>query len=193
MKKTKISNKIFSRNSSYKNENNKKRNTPQAIQDVDEFVSSLEQVWRNVALHHLLISGCSAVNGCRQNESPNSWYKHHTNPNLIHTTPVQGFCYCTKNLTDEIPKIWKVAIVSPVYKSGDKTDPDSYRPISVLPCVAKGMEKCINKQLIGFINTNNILSKVQSGLVEIIWFSPYYLYGENKGQKSYQLHFKLQF
>ncbi len=72
MKKTKISNKIFSRNSSYKNENNKKRNTPQAIQDVDDFVSSLEQVWRNVALHHLLTSGCSAVNGCRQNESPNS-------------------------------------------------------------------------------------------------------------------------
>uniref|UniRef100_A0A8C1YE13 LSM7 homolog, U6 small nuclear RNA and mRNA degradation associated n=1 Tax=Cyprinus carpio TaxID=7962 RepID=A0A8C1YE13_CYPCA len=27
---------------------------------------------RNVALHHLLTSGSSAVNGCRQNESPNS-------------------------------------------------------------------------------------------------------------------------
>ncbi len=67
-----------------------KTNTPQAILDVDDFVSSLEQVWRNAALHHLLTSGCSAVNGCRQNESPNSWYKHHTNPNLIHTTPVQG-------------------------------------------------------------------------------------------------------
>ncbi len=46
---------------------------PQAIQDVDEFVSSWEQSWRNLALHHLLTSGCSAVNGCRQHESPNSW------------------------------------------------------------------------------------------------------------------------
>ncbi len=27
----------------------------------------------NVAFHHLLSNGCSAVNGCRQNESPNSW------------------------------------------------------------------------------------------------------------------------
>ncbi len=26
----------------------------QAIQDVDEFVSSWEQIWRNLALHHLL-------------------------------------------------------------------------------------------------------------------------------------------
>uniref|UniRef100_A0A672LAC2 PHD finger protein 14 n=1 Tax=Sinocyclocheilus grahami TaxID=75366 RepID=A0A672LAC2_SINGR len=38
-----------------------KLTNPQAIQDVDEFVCS--------ALHHLLIIGSSAVNGCRQNES----------------------------------------------------------------------------------------------------------------------------
>ncbi len=31
----------------------------------------LYQIWRNVALHHLFSNGCSAVNGCRQNESPN--------------------------------------------------------------------------------------------------------------------------
>ncbi len=35
-------------------------------------VSSSEKIWRNVALHHLLSNGSSAVNGCRQNESPNS-------------------------------------------------------------------------------------------------------------------------
>ncbi len=46
---------------------------PQAIQDVDEFVSSSEQIWRNLALHHLLTNGSIAVNGCRQNESPNIW------------------------------------------------------------------------------------------------------------------------
>ncbi len=40
-----------------------------SCQDVDEFVSLLEQIWRNLALHHLLTSGSSAVNGCRQNES----------------------------------------------------------------------------------------------------------------------------
>ncbi len=43
--------------------------SPQAIQDVDEFVSSSEQIWRNLAVHHLLTNGSSAVNGCRQNES----------------------------------------------------------------------------------------------------------------------------
>ncbi len=48
------------------------------MQDVDEFDSSSEEIWRNLALHHLLTSGYSEseVNGCRQNESPNSWLKH---------------------------------------------------------------------------------------------------------------------
>ncbi len=35
---------------------------PQAIQNIDEFISSSEQIWRDVTLHHLLTSGCSAVN-----------------------------------------------------------------------------------------------------------------------------------
>ncbi len=37
---------------------------------LDEFVCN--QILRNVALHQCLTNGCSAVNGCRQNESPNS-------------------------------------------------------------------------------------------------------------------------
>ncbi len=49
----------------------------QAIRDVDEFVYSSEQIWRNSALHHLLTSVSSAVNGCRQNEFVNcAWSVH---------------------------------------------------------------------------------------------------------------------
>ncbi len=46
----------------------------------------LHQIWRNVALHHLLDNVSSAVNGCRQNESPNI--------TIIHTTPVHQFMSC---------------------------------------------------------------------------------------------------
>ncbi len=46
---------------------------PQAIQNVDEFVTSSKQIRKNLASHHLLTNGSSAVNGCRQNKRPNSW------------------------------------------------------------------------------------------------------------------------
>ncbi len=41
--------------------------------NVDEFVASLEKIWRNVALQHLLTNESSVVNGCRQNEGSNNW------------------------------------------------------------------------------------------------------------------------
>ncbi len=46
-----------------------------SLHDIDEFVSSSEQIgiFYFFSLHHLLTKVSSAVNGCRQNESPNSW------------------------------------------------------------------------------------------------------------------------
>ncbi len=45
----------------------------QAIKDVSIYLSIYlsEQIWKNLASHYLLINGSFAVNGCRQNESPN--------------------------------------------------------------------------------------------------------------------------
>ncbi len=57
-------------------------------------VSSSEKIWRNLVLYHLQINGSSAVNGCRQNESPNSWWKHHNNPQVIHISPVHQLTSC---------------------------------------------------------------------------------------------------
>ncbi len=50
------------------------------LRDVDEFVSPSELDWRNVALHHLLTYGSSAVNGCRQNDktSQSTSNPHHS-------------------------------------------------------------------------------------------------------------------
>ncbi len=45
-----------------------------------QLVSSSEQIWRNLALHHLLTSGSSAVSGCRQNYSPNN--PHDSSPSV---------------------------------------------------------------------------------------------------------------
>ncbi len=61
------------------------------IQDVDEFVSSSKQISRNLALHHLLTNGSSAVNGCRQKRVQTS----DENNTIIHNmTPVHQLTSC---------------------------------------------------------------------------------------------------
>jgi len=50
----------------------------------------------------------------------------------------------------KIPKIWKVALVKPLHKSGSKLDPVNYRPISNLCSLEKVYEKLILKSLSNF-------------------------------------------
>ena len=45
------------------------------------------------------------------------------------------------------PDEWKKAKVTPIFKSGDKTDVGNYRPISVLPIISKIIERAVHKQL----------------------------------------------
>lgn len=64
----------------------------QAIHDVDEFV--FQQIFLNVSLHHLLTPGFPAVNGRRQNASPNSRWNH-TAPliNVLRRFQVKNIVY----------------------------------------------------------------------------------------------------
>ena len=63
-----------------------------------------------------------------------------------------------------VPAVWKEAIVIPVPKKGkDKKNPRSYRPISLLSCVGKLLERMINRQLINHLESNNVLSPTQTG------------------------------
>ena len=62
-----------------------------------------------------------------------------------------------------VPNAFKVSRVTPIFKSGDATDPANYRPIAVLSPFSKILEKIINDQLISFIDKYNILFKYQFG------------------------------
>ena len=61
------------------------------------------------------------------------------------------------------PDELKIAKVIPIYKSGDKTSIENYRPISVLSVFSKTFEKIMYNHLINFINKHNILYKYQFG------------------------------
>ena len=69
-----------------------------------------------------------------------------------------------KSITDGVvPCQWKIAKIIPLHKKGDKCQPDNYRPISLLPCVSKLLERVVQKQLLNYLNDNDILVKEQSG------------------------------
>lgn len=61
------------------------------------------------------------------------------------------------------PPTLKKAIITPVYKGGNRDDACNYRPISVLPAVSKIIEKLINTRLINYLNKYNIISRAQYG------------------------------
>ena len=62
-----------------------------------------------------------------------------------------------------MPDICKIAMVTPIYKTGDKEDPGNYRPISILPIIGKTIEYFVNQQLKDYIENNGILSPQQYG------------------------------
>ena len=63
-----------------------------------------------------------------------------------------------------VPASWKEATVIPIPKPGkDNTDPNNYRPIALTSCVCKTLERMINKRLVWYLESNNILTEFQSG------------------------------
>jgi len=53
--------------------------------------------------------------------------------------------------------------VTPLHKSGDRKDPNNYRPISVLPILSKFLERHVHNHLYTYLNSNNLLYTRQSG------------------------------
>ena len=67
-------------------------------------------------------------------------------------------------LTGNFPPSWHDAIVVPIPKPGkDHTDPINYRPISLISCVCKTLERMVNNRLTWFLETNNLLTNIQCG------------------------------
>lgn len=65
--------------------------------------------------------------------------------------------------TGVFPSCLKSAIVIPVFKGGNSTDPSNFRPISLLSILSKVIEKIVKEQLLSYLNTYGIINKNQFG------------------------------
>ena len=61
------------------------------------------------------------------------------------------------------PFFWKHALVQPVPKKGDHSNPSNYRPTALTSAVAKVFETLLNSHFIKHLESNNLLSDDQYG------------------------------
>ena len=65
--------------------------------------------------------------------------------------------------TQLVPTKWKTAIVTPIYKEGDRNTASNYRLISILPVVSKVMERIVHLQIYEHLREHSLLSEAQFG------------------------------
>ena len=63
------------------------------------------------------------------------------------------------------PTSWKIAHVIAIFKKGDKSLPSNYRPISLISCVGKLMERVIYKYVFNHLQRNKLIYEYQSGFL----------------------------
>ena len=68
--------------------------------------------------------------------------------------------------TGYYPQQWKEAIVTPVFKKGDKFCINNYRPVALLPICSKIFERLVLQQFSCHISNNNILSQKKHGFIK---------------------------
>lgn len=77
----------------------------------------------------------------------------------LHLTYIMNKCL----RSNHFPTLWKIAYISPIPKNNNPTELSHFRPISILPCMSKILERIMSNQLSSFLNVYNILPATQSG------------------------------
>jgi hypothetical protein len=71
-----------------------------------------------------------------------------------------------KSLFDgKLPRVWKSANITPIFKKGAKCDPANYRPISLTSVVCRVAESLIKDTVENFLLTNNLIAVEQHGFL----------------------------
>jgi hypothetical protein len=65
-----------------------------------------------------------------------------------------------------VPKDWKLATVTPIYKKGPKSEPSNYRPVSLTSIPCKVMESIIKDKLMAHLQSENLIKQSQHGFME---------------------------
>jgi len=62
-----------------------------------------------------------------------------------------------------LPQKWKTSNITPLFKKGNKCDPNNYRPVSLTPIVVKILETIIRDEVNKFLEETNFVTNSQFG------------------------------
>ncbi len=68
--------------------------------------------------------------------------------------------------SDTFPKALKSTRIIPIYKAGDTTNCDNYRPISLVNAFSKILEKIVSTKLTQHLEQNNLIYEHQYGFLK---------------------------
>ena len=68
-------------------------------------------------------------------------------------------------ITGCFPTIWCKGMITPIFKSGKKKDPNNYRGICVSSCLGKLFCKILNARTLNYTTENNIIHPSQIGFL----------------------------
>ena len=61
-----------------------------------------------------------------------------------------------------LPSAWKTSLVCSIFKSGDRSIPSNYRPVSLLNTMEKVLERILYKHIFNHLKRNNFFTPCQS-------------------------------
>ena len=76
------------------------------------------------------------------------------------------FIFNKSLLSGQVPKIWKLANISPLFKKGSKLLASNYRPVSLTSIPCKILEKILGEIITSHLEKYNLITKSQHGFVK---------------------------
>jgi len=65
--------------------------------------------------------------------------------------------------TSCVPRDWRTAVISPLYKKGRRSQPDNYRPVSLTSQIVKVVESIVRDEIVQHLDKFNLIQQSQHG------------------------------
>ena len=67
--------------------------------------------------------------------------------------------------TGVVPRDWRTANVTPIFKKGSRSAPGNYRPVSLTSVCCKVMEQILKDEIVEHLERNSLMGKSQHGFM----------------------------